>query len=86
MAELSKIELRKGEFYDLKDAYARGVLANLKTAMIYKGSLGTEGTASDLPEPDESTIGFTYNVVNDGTYGGQQALTGDIFVCDETPK
>lgn len=49
-------------------------------AMVYKGTVGTDGTIETLPSTDVVN-GDTYKVVADGTYAGQQAFTGDLFIA-----
>ena len=49
-------------------------------AMVYKGTVGTDGTVTTLPT--ENVInGDTYKVVTDGEYAGQQAFVGDMFIA-----
>ena len=49
-------------------------------AMVYKGTVGTDGTVTTLPT--ENVInGDTYKVVTDGEYAGQKAFVGDMFIA-----
>ena len=49
-------------------------------AMVYKGTVGTDGTVTTLPT--ENVInGDTYKVVTDGEYAGHQAFVGDMFIA-----
>ncbi len=63
-------------------------LATLKTdlgissAMIFKGTLGTGGSATSLPDAAAGNTGWTYKVITDGTYAGQAAKVGDVFISN----
>jgi len=59
--------------------------ADISTAMVFKGSLGTGGTITALPTASSSTVGDTYKVIKDGTYASQAAKAGDVFVCSDEP-
>ena len=48
--------------------------------MVYKGTVGTGGTVTTLPTSDVEN-GDTYKVCADGTYAGQVAVIGDLFVA-----
>ena len=53
-------------------------------AMIYKGTLGTNGTITALPTKSSSPLpltGWTYKVITAGTYAGQKCEVGDMVVC-----
>ena len=50
--------------------------------MIFKGTLGTSGTIQDLPTASSANEGFTYKVIEDGTYGSVSAKVGDVFVSN----
>lgn len=49
-------------------------------AMIYKGTLGTGGTVTALPDTTAKT-GWTYKVITAGTYAGQKCEVGDMVVA-----
>lgn len=53
----------------------------LPSPMVFKGSLGTGGTITSLPTASASNEGFTYKVITAGTYDGQAAGVGDLFIC-----
>ena len=55
---------------------------NLPEPMIFKGSLGTGGTITDLPTASSSNQGWTYKVITAGTYASQSAKVGDLFISD----
>ena len=48
-------------------------------AMIFKGTIGTDGTVTELPE--EHKAGWTYKVVTAGTYAGKVCEAGDTIIC-----
>lgn len=48
-------------------------------AMIYKGTIGTKGTISTLPDIHE--VGWTYKVITAGTYAGMNCEVGDMIIC-----
>ena len=49
--------------------------------MVFRGSLGTNGTITSLPVDGTSNIGDTYKVITAGTYAGETAKVGDTFIC-----
>ena len=60
----------------------REEVENLPNPMIFKGTLGTSGTIQDLPTASSANEGFTYKVIEDGTYGSVSAKVGDVFVSN----
>lgn len=52
-------------------------------AMHYKGTVGSGGTVSDLPTSGVA-VGDTYKVATAGTYAGQVAKVGDMFIATAT--
>lgn len=56
----------------------------LSSAMLFKGSLGTNGTITDLPVASADNQGYTYKVITANTYTNTSgpAKVGDIFVSD----
>ena len=58
-------------------AISSGIKAN--DAMIFKGTLGTSGTITALP--DSHKIGDTYRVTTAGSYAGVQCEVGDLVIC-----
>lgn len=48
-------------------------------AMIFKGTLGTDGTITALPATHNT--GWTYKVITAGTYAGAKCEVGDMIVC-----
>jgi len=55
---------------------------NLPEPMVFKGTLGTGGTITSLPTASASNEGYTYKVITAGTYAGQVAKVGDVFVSN----
>ena len=49
-------------------------------AMIYKGTIGTNGTITTLPDTTAKT-GWTYKVITAGTYASQTCEVGDMIIC-----
>lgn len=48
-------------------------------AMIFKGTIGTGGTVTALP--NTHSTGWTYKVITAGTYAGQTCEVGDMIIC-----
>ena len=57
---------------------------NLPLPMVFKGTLGTGGTISTLPTASSENEGYVYIVITNGTYAGQSAKAGDLFVSNGT--
>lgn len=60
--------------------------AEISTAMVFKGSLGTNGTITSLPTAAAALVGDTYKVITAGTYANIAAKVGDVFVCSSKPE
>ena len=58
--------------------YADGLLA-ANDAMVFKGTVGTDGTVESLPTT--YSVGWTYRVITAGTYAGQQCEVGDLIIA-----
>lgn len=54
----------------------------LPEPMIFKGTLGKDGTITSLPAAAASNEGYTYKVITDGKYAQQSAKTGDVFISN----
>lgn len=48
-------------------------------AMIYKGTIGTNGTVTSLPTTHKT--GYTYKVITAGNYAGVKCEVGDMIIC-----
>ena len=76
--------------YNVESAYPvtgkaiEAAMNTLPNPMLYKGSLGTGGTITALPTASASNEGFTYKVITSGTYAGQSAKVGDVFISNGT--
>lgn len=67
---------------DLATAKAvNDAIVALPSPMVFKGSLGTGGTITTLPTASAANEGYTYKVITAGTYAGQAAGVGDMFIC-----
>ena len=64
------------------EQYVADAIAELPSPMVFKGSLGTDGTITTLPNAVKANTGFTYKVITDSTYSGQKAKAGDMFISD----
>lgn len=70
------------QLYDQNgDAIGDAVELIFPEPMIFKGTVGTAGTISTLPIDGSAVIGWTYKVIEAGTYDGQAAKIGDTFIC-----
>jgi hypothetical protein len=58
-------------------AYVDGILS-ANDAMVFKGTLGTGGTYTALPTTHN--VGWTVRVITAGTYAGQVAEIGDMYI------
>ena len=63
-------------------SYVDTAINNLPDPMIFRGSLGTGGTITTLPTAASTNVGYTYKVIEDGTYANQSAKIGDTFISD----
>lgn len=52
----------------------------LPEPMVFKGTLGTNGTITTLPTAAAANEGWTYKVITAGTYASQAAKIGDLFI------
>lgn len=59
-------------------SYADSILG-ANDAMVFKGTLGTDGTVTALPTTYQT--GWTYRVITAGTYAGQQCEVGDLIIA-----
>lgn len=54
----------------------------LPEPMIFKGTLGKDGTITSLPAAAASNEGYTYKVITAGKYASQSAKVGDVFISN----
>ena len=62
--------------------YVDNQIAKIETTvdgMIYKGTIGPEGRVQELPTTG-LLKGWTYKVINDGTYAGYKCRVGDLLI------
>lgn len=62
-------------------AFVQTAIDNLPDPMVFKGSLGTDGTITALPVDGSASVGDTYKVITAGTYASKAAKVGDTFIC-----
>lgn len=70
----------KSETYNKNEV--DGIINNLPAPMIFKGTLGVNGTITTLPTASSDNEGFTYKVITDGTYASISAKVGDMFTSN----
>lgn len=70
------------EYVNEEIARIETIIEDLPEPMIFKGTLGTGGTIQELPTASASNEGFTYKVITAGTYAGQSARVGDVFISN----
>lgn len=58
-------------------AVSDGIAAS--DAMIFKGTIGTDGTVATLPSTYKT--GWTYRVITEGTYAGEACEIGDLIIA-----
>lgn len=57
-------------------------MSDVAGALVYKGTVGTGGTVTDLPA--NHTKGWYYVVKTAGTYAGKTCEVGDMLICNTT--
>lgn len=65
-------------------SYVDTAVAGVAGGMVFKGTIGTGGSAGTTLPTTGVKIGDTYKIVSDGTYAGQAAKTGDMFIATAT--
>lgn len=82
----SEVDTALADKADKSDTYTKSevdtIIDNLPEPMIFKGTLGVNGTITDLPVASSANEGFTYKVITDGTYQGIVAKVGDVFTSN----
>lgn len=58
----------------------KATIEGLPQPMVFKGTLGVDGDITSLPTASEDNKGFVYVVITAGTYAGQSANVGDMFI------
>lgn len=62
--------------------YVDTAIDNLPSPMVFKGTLGTNGTTTALPNASTANMGFTYKVITAGTYASKAADVGDMLISN----
>lgn len=60
----------------------QSAMSDVAGALVYKGTVGTGGTVTDLPA--SHTKGWYYVVSTAGTYAGKTCEVGDMLICNTT--
>ena len=83
---IKEVDEKVNEKADADSVYTKEevnqLIDDLPEAMIFKGTLGVGGTITALPTASAENEGFTYKVITAGTYAGQSAKSGDVFVSN----
>ena len=82
LSGISEAYLGNGTTKIATESYVNTAIDNLPEPMVFKGTLGTNGTITSLPTASVSNEGFTYKVITAGTYASQSAKVGDVFVSN----
>ena len=64
--------------------FVNTAIGDLSGAMIFKGTIGTNGTAGSTLPTTGVKVGDTYKIITNGTYAGQVAKIGDMFIATAT--
>lgn len=65
-------------------AFVTSAISGISGAMYFKGTVGTGGTAGTTLPTSGVKVGDTYKIVTAGTYAGQAAKVGDLFIATAT--
>ena len=65
-------------------AFVTSAISGITGAMVFKGTIGTGGTAGTTLPTTGVKIGDTYKVATAGTYASQAAKVGDLFIATAT--
>ena len=65
-------------------AFVASAISGITGAMVFKGTVGTGGTAGTSLPTTGVKVGDTYKVASAGTYAGQSAKVGDLFIATAT--
>lgn len=97
--EVSVYGLKSAAYKDVTDSYSESgtdpvsgkavkqAIDGLPSPMVFRGTVGTGGTVTSLPVDGSATVGDTYKVITDGTYGGKASKIGDTLIClTKTPS
>lgn len=65
-------------------AFVTNAISGITGAMVFKGTIGTGGTAGTALPTSNVKVGDTYKIITAGTYTGQAAKVGDLFIASAT--
>lgn len=65
-------------------AFVTSAISGITGAMVFKGTIGTGGTAGATLPTTGVKVGDTYKVASAGTYASQAAKVGDLFIATAT--
>lgn len=65
-------------------AFVTSAISGITGAMVFKGTVGTGGTAGASLPTSGVKVGDTYKVASAGTYASQTAKVGDLFIATAT--
>ena len=65
-------------------AFVQNAISGASGAMVFKGTIGTNGSAGTVLPTTGVRIGDTYKIITAGTYAGQAAKAGDLFIATAT--
>lgn len=61
--------------------FVQSAISGISGAMYFKGTIGTGGTAGTALPTSGVKVGDTYKIITAGTYAGQAAKVGDMFIA-----
>lgn len=64
--------------------FVTNAISSVAGGMTYRGTIGTGGTAGTSLPTSGVKVGDTYKIVTTGTYAGQAAKVGDMFIAIDT--
>ena len=64
--------------------FVQSAISGISGAMYFKGTIGTGGTAGTALPTSGVKVGDTYKIITAGTYAGQAAKVGDMFIATAT--
>lgn len=64
--------------------FVQSAISGISGAMYFKGTIGTGGTAGTALPTSGVKVGDTYKIITAGTYAGQAAKVGDLFIATAT--
>ena len=64
--------------------YVDTAISGVSGGMVFKGTIGTNGSAGSSLPITGVKVGDTYKIITDGTYASQAAKIGDLFIATAT--